>query len=192
MFTVIVVHKILVPLGVLGWPHSFTIFTGLLEGIIFKYSNRQSGQVASIQHSVSLPLSFNILNCHLSTTMKISSLTRNNSPVLFHWITSNYCWLLFRKQRKEEHLRNKQNTMKELFVPAPAFFLLPSSQYKGLEHKKTFLKASETGALWFITIRAVKQTFNTKLYWQEQFHEAVQLIWLKDFYQFTKSTGLTD
>lgn len=64
----------------------------------------------------------------------------------------------------------------------PAFFLLPFSKYKGLECKKTFWKAFKTEALWFITVRALKQPFNTKLYWQEQFHEAMLLIWLKDFY----------
>lgn len=126
MFTIIVVHKILAPLGVPDKKHCFTVFTGLLDGIISKYSNKHSGQAASMQHHVSLLHSFNLLNCHLLTTMKISSLTTNNPHFLFYWITSN-CWcLLFRKQRKKD-LRNKQNSRKELLVPgsslsSPALF----------------------------------------------------------------------
>lgn len=122
IFTVIVVHKILVPLGVPGWPHCFTVFTGLLDVIISKSSNKHSGQAASMQHHVSLLHSFNLLNCHLLTTMKISSLTTNNPHFLFYWITSN-CWcFLFRKQRKKEDLRNKQNSVKESLVSGSSLF----------------------------------------------------------------------
>lgn len=79
----------------------FHCFTSLLDGIISKYSNKQSGQAASMQHHVSLLHSFNLLNCHLLTRTKISSLTTNNPHFLFYWITSN-CWcLLFRKKRKK-------------------------------------------------------------------------------------------
>lgn len=54
--------------------------------------------------------------------------------------------------------------MKELFVPGSS--LLPPALFsvQGIRMQKNLFKASETEALWFITIRALKQSLNTKFY----------------------------
>lgn len=140
MLTVIAVHKILVPLGVPGWPHCFTIFIGLLGGIIIKYPNKQAGQVASMQHSVSLLLSFDVLIYHLLTTMKISSLTTSNPHFLFYWMTLTTGDFCLENKVKNKISEISSTPWRNYLYLVPAFFLLPFSQYKGLECKKTFLK----------------------------------------------------
>lgn len=120
--------------------------------------------------------------------MKKSSLTAltNTLRFLFYWIIADFSLGNNRKKISEISRTPWRNCL----YPAPAFFLLLFSQYKGLECKKIFLKASETGTLWII--RALKQIFNTKLYRHKQFHKAMLLIWLKDFYKFVKLTGLIE
>lgn len=52
--------------------------------------------------------------------------------------------------------------MKELLAPDSSLFPPALFKVQGIRMQKTFLKAFETEALWFIT--ALKQPLNTKLY----------------------------
>lgn len=135
---------------------------------------------ARMQYSVPLLLSSIIPNYYLLTIMKRSYLTINNPHFLLYWITCDFYLENKRGKKISETSRTPRPWRNYLYL-APALFLLPFSQYLGLECKKTFFKASAAGTLWLITIRAPKQSFNTKLHWQEHFHKAMLLIWLKDF-----------
>lgn len=54
--------------------------------------------------------------------------------------------------------------MKELLAPDSSLFPPALFKVQGIRMQKTFLKAFKTEALWFITVRALKQPLNTKLY----------------------------
>lgn len=134
-----------------------------------------------MQYSVSLLLSFNFPNYYSLTMMKRNSLTMNNPHFLLYWITCDF-YLENKMGKISETSRNPSPWRNYLYL-APALFPPPLFSVPGIRMQENFFQnfCNRNITAYYYDYRVPKQSFNTKLHWQEHFHEAMLLIWLEDF-----------